>query len=42
MAKDVNEALIQIISTEGNLSYDDSILYLDNLKENKRYSLDVY
>ena len=42
MAKDVNEALIKIISTEGNLSYDDSILYLNNLKENKRYSLDVY
>ena len=42
MAKDVNKALINIISTEGSLSYEDAVDYLNDLKNNNRYSLDVY
>ena len=42
MAKDVNKALINIISTEGSLSYEDAADYLNDLKNNNRYSLDVY
>ncbi len=42
MAGDVHEALIEIIREQGNVSNDDAIAYLDNLKKNKRYQRDVY
>lgn len=42
MAKDVDAALHQIISLEGNMSADDAKAYVKNLRVTKRYQTDVY
>jgi sulfite reductase (NADPH) flavoprotein alpha-component len=42
MAKDVNSMLQKIIQEQLNCSEDKSILYIKNLKKEKRYLLDVY
>ena len=42
MAKDVNDALLEIIRSQGNLSETDANAYLRNLKESGRYARDVY
>lgn len=42
MAKDVNQALLEVIAQQGQLSADDAEEYLDNLREEKRYQRDVY
>jgi sulfite reductase (NADPH) flavoprotein alpha-component len=42
MAKDVDAALEQIISTHGSLSREEARLYLKRLRKEKRYLLDVY
>ncbi|QGH36611.1 assimilatory sulfite reductase (NADPH) flavoprotein subunit [Gracilibacillus salitolerans] len=42
MAKDVHEALITIISQEGNLSKEAATEYVNKLKQEKRYQRDVY
>lgn len=42
MARDVENTLLEIIRTEGNLSEDDAEEYLNTLREDKRYQRDVY
>lgn len=42
MAKDVNQALLEVMAQQGKLSADDAEEYLDNLREEKRYQRDVY
>ncbi|MET1254383.1 assimilatory sulfite reductase (NADPH) flavoprotein subunit [Aliikangiella maris] len=42
MAKDVNNALIQIIQSEGGLNQEDAEAYLSQLRKDKRYQRDVY
>lgn len=42
MAKDVHEALITIIETEGSISREDAESYLNDLKKQGRYQRDVY
>ncbi|WGE56643.1 assimilatory sulfite reductase (NADPH) flavoprotein subunit [Actinobacillus equuli] len=42
MAKDVNQALLDVIAQQGNLNADEAEEYLDNLREEKRYQRDVY
>lgn len=42
MAKDVNQALLEIVSGQGNLSPDDANSYLTRLKKDKRYQRDIY
>lgn len=42
MAKDVEDALIQIISQEAQLSIEDAEDFLNELREEKRYQRDVY
>ncbi|MFC0476522.1 sulfite reductase subunit alpha [Robertmurraya beringensis] len=42
MAKDVHEALITIIETEGSLSREEAESYLNDLKKQGRYQRDVY
>ncbi|WP_150540054.1 assimilatory sulfite reductase (NADPH) flavoprotein subunit [Actinobacillus vicugnae] len=42
MAKDVNQALLDVIVEQGQLSTDDAEEYLDNLREEKRYQRDIY
>jgi len=42
MAKDVQQALIEIISEQGNKSVDDAEQYLTELRQAKRYQRDVY
>ncbi|PJX25734.1 sulfite reductase [NADPH] flavoprotein, alpha-component [Advenella sp. S44] len=42
MAKDVEAALLAVISREGGLSADDADAYLDELRESHRYQRDVY
>ena len=42
MAKDVEAALIEIISEQGQLSSEDAEQYLKDLRSNKRYQKDVY
>lgn len=42
MAKDVNQALLDVIARQGNLNADEAEEYLDNLREEKRYQRDVY
>ena len=42
MAKDVEQALLDIIAEHGNMSLDDADEYLSELRENKRYQRDVY
>ncbi|MBN6065884.1 assimilatory sulfite reductase (NADPH) flavoprotein subunit [Aggregatibacter actinomycetemcomitans] len=42
MAKDVERALLDVITREGKLSADDAEDYLNELRENQRYQRDVY
>ena len=42
MAKDVHNALIDVIEKEGNLSREEAEAYLNNIKEQGRYQRDVY
>lgn len=42
MAKDVEKALLDIISENGRLNFEDSCEFLNNLRLNKRYKRDVY
>lgn len=42
MAKDVNQALIDIVAKHGGKSTDDAAAYIDVLKKDKRYQRDVY
>ncbi|MEN8737861.1 MAG: flavodoxin domain-containing protein [Akkermansiaceae bacterium] len=42
MAKDVHQALIDIVSVEGELSTEEATAYVDQLKKDKRYQRDVY
>ena len=42
MAKDVNDALLNIISTQGNKTPEEATEYLAALKKDKRYQRDVY
>lgn len=42
MAKDVDQALHDIIADHGKLSEDQSVEYVNNLKKEKRYVRDVY
>ncbi len=42
MARDVNSTLQNIIQEQLNCSEHESILYINNLKKEKRYLLDVY
>ena len=42
MAKDVNQALIEVISKEGKMSEEKAIKYLDDLRRAGRYQKDVY
>jgi sulfite reductase (NADPH) flavoprotein alpha-component len=42
MAKDVEQALLDVIAKEGNLSPNEAEDYLNELREEKRYQRDVY
>ncbi|MGQ9445156.1 assimilatory sulfite reductase (NADPH) flavoprotein subunit [[Pasteurella] aerogenes] len=42
MAKDVENALLEVIEKQGNLSKDDAEEFLNELREDKRYQRDVY
>jgi sulfite reductase (NADPH) flavoprotein alpha-component len=42
MAKDVHDALLQIIATHGKKSPEQATAYLNDLRKNKRYQKDVY
>lgn len=42
MAKDVNEALINVIEKEGTMSREDAEVYLKNMQKQGRYQRDVY
>ncbi|MDB4544576.1 flavodoxin domain-containing protein [Akkermansiaceae bacterium] len=42
MAKDVHEALVEIVATHGKLSAEQAAAYVDGLKKDKRYQRDVY
>jgi sulfite reductase (NADPH) flavoprotein alpha-component len=42
MAKDVNDTLLEIISTEGKKTKEEAAEYLTALKKDKRYQRDVY
>ncbi|TNH02212.1 assimilatory sulfite reductase (NADPH) flavoprotein subunit [Testudinibacter sp. TR-2022] len=42
MAKDVEQALLEVIAEQGGLSIEDADEYLDQLRQNKRYQRDVY
>jgi len=42
MAKDVEAAILKIAQTEGNLSEEEAINYIQCMKTEKRYRLDVY
>ncbi|KLT73369.1 sulfite reductase subunit alpha [Neisseria arctica] len=42
MARDVENTLLDIIATQGNMDQDDAEEYLNNLREEKRYQRDVY
>ncbi|MFC4994032.1 assimilatory sulfite reductase (NADPH) flavoprotein subunit [Rubritalea tangerina] len=42
MAKDVNQALIDIVAQHGGKSADDAAAYIESLKKEKRYQRDVY
>ena len=42
MAKDVHEALIEIVSEHGKISAEDAAAYVSDLKKDKRYQRDVY
>jgi sulfite reductase (NADPH) flavoprotein alpha-component len=42
MAKDVHDALIEIVVEHGKISPDEATVYVDQLKKDKRYQRDVY
>lgn len=42
MAKDVEKALLDIISTNGNMNIENSNKFLNNLRLNRRYQRDIY
>ena len=42
MAKDVENALLEVIEKQGTLSKDDAEEFLNELREDKRYQRDVY
>ncbi|WP_373820244.1 assimilatory sulfite reductase (NADPH) flavoprotein subunit [Glaesserella sp.] len=42
MAKDVENALLDVIEQQGKLTRDEAEEYLDELRENRRYQRDVY
>ncbi len=42
MSKDVENTLLKIIMEVGSRSEKDAVAYLDSLKEDGRYVLDVY
>lgn len=42
MAKDVHEALIDVIEKEGKMTREDAVAYLDEVKKQGRYERDVY
>ena len=42
MAKDVHQALIDVISTHGKRSKEDAEIYVEKLREERRYQRDVY
>ncbi|MFT6379917.1 MAG: sulfite reductase (NADPH) flavoprotein alpha-component [Akkermansiaceae bacterium] len=42
MAKDVHETLIEIIAEQGQLSEEEAVAYVGQLKKDKRYQRDVY
>ncbi|MFC3885873.1 assimilatory sulfite reductase (NADPH) flavoprotein subunit [Bacillus songklensis] len=42
MARDVHEALLQIIEKEGGMSREEAEAYLNDMKKQKRYQRDVY
>ena len=42
MAKDVHQALIEVVSQQGNLDAEAAEAYLNNLRSEKRYQRDVY
>ncbi|WP_163937755.1 assimilatory sulfite reductase (NADPH) flavoprotein subunit [Paraferrimonas sp. SM1919] len=42
MAKDVEQALLEVITEQGSKSLEQAQQYLDELKSNKRYQKDVY
>lgn len=42
MAKDVNDALVEIVKTHGNKSQEDAEQYVNQLRKAKRYQKDVY
>ena len=42
MAKDVHEALVEIVSEYGKISAEDAAAYVSDLKKDKRYQRDVY
>jgi sulfite reductase alpha subunit-like flavoprotein len=42
MAKDVEDTLINIISTEANINETAAIEYLDKLEDEGRFAKDVY
>jgi sulfite reductase (NADPH) flavoprotein alpha-component len=42
MAKDVDQALHEIIAKEGSLSPEETILFVKQLKKDRRYQRDVY
>lgn len=42
MAKDVEAALIEVITTHGNKSAEEAAAYLADMKKNRRYQRDVY
>lgn len=42
MAKDVDKALHEVIATQGNLSAEQAIEYVNQMKKDKRYVRDVY
>lgn len=42
MAKDVHNALVEVIETQGQLNTEQAEEYLKNLRNNKRYQKDVY
>ena len=42
MAKDVHQAILDILQSEGRLSEDQAKEFLDQLRREKRYQRDVY
>lgn len=42
MAKDVHQTLIEIIAEHGQLSEEEAVAYVEQLKKDKRYQRDVY